>query len=33
MPIIAIVLSGIVSGLFLWLTSDGGLERIDPLLR
>jgi uncharacterized tellurite resistance protein B-like protein len=33
MPIIAIVLSGIVSGLFLWLTSDGGLERIDQLLR
>ena len=33
MPIIAIVLSGIVSGLFLWLTRGGGLERIDQLLR
>ena len=33
MPIIAIVLSGIVSGLFLWLTRGGGLEQIDQLLR
>jgi len=29
MPIIAIVLSGVVSGLFLWLTRGGGLEQID----
>src|SRR5215217_8048633 len=33
MPIIAIVLSGVVSGLFLWLTRGGGLEQIDQLLR
>jgi hypothetical protein len=33
MPIIAIVLSGVVSGLFLWLTRGGGLEQIDQVLR
>src|SRR5829696_1495882 len=33
MPIIAIVLSGVVSGPFLWLTRGGGLEQIDQLLR
>jgi uncharacterized tellurite resistance protein B-like protein len=33
MPIIAIVLSGIMSGLLLWLTRGGGLEQINQLLR
>jgi hypothetical protein len=33
MPIIAIVLSGVVSGPFLWLTRGSGLEQIDQLLR